>query len=246
MRRIFLYLVSLLVCSLALAQAEPPARDRPEQLGKRPEQRDESPEQRDASVFIVRDREGRQVYTNLDGLASHGKARGELTLPPLSSIDFEHSQPAELRALDQHVSECHNALQSGSLCEAIRKSSRTPTWSRLWTDHGRKLTVAACLLVLAAILGLFGAGRRLGTLFPLVPLLGCGLLGYATYRQLRSSRDAVTAGLRACSEQLPEGDPENRTAVQGRLSRALEVQGQINRAFVRQEEQIESIMREAR
>ncbi|HEX6240335.1 MAG TPA: hypothetical protein VFZ61_05560 [Polyangiales bacterium] len=239
MSRIFLYLASLFVCSVALAQAEPAASDRPEQ-------REERPAQRDGSVFMVRDREGRQVYTNLDGLASHGKARRELTLPPLSSVDFAHSLPGELRALDQHVSECHDALQSGSLCDAIRKSSRTPTWSRLWTDHGRKLIVAAALLVVAAILGLVGSGRRLGTLFPLVPLLGCAFLGYATYRDLHASRDALTAGLRACSEELPEGSPESPKAVEGRLSRALEVQGVVNRAFVRQEEQIEAAMREAR
>jgi hypothetical protein len=236
MSRTFLYLVTLFVCSLSLAQAnaqsEPTAPDRPGH--------------RDASVFMVHDREGRQVYTNLDGLASHRKARSELVLPPLVSVDFEHSEPAQLRALDQHVDECHDALQAGSLCDAIRKSSRTPTWSRLWSDHGRKLTVVAALLVFAAILGMFGSGRRLGALFPLVPLLGCAFLGYATYRDLRATRDAVTAGLRACSEQLPEGDPESKSAVQGRLSRALEVQTIVNRAFAQQQEEIERIMREAR
>jgi hypothetical protein len=235
MSRIVLYLATLFFCSPSLVRAEPGQPAAPDRPG-----------QRDGSVYMVRDRAGRQVYTNLDGLASHGKARTELVLPPLSSVDFEHSQPDELRALDRHVSECHNALQTGDQCDAIRKSSRTPTWSRLWSDHGRKLMVGAGLLVFAAILGLLGSGRRLGTLFPLVPLLGCGFLGYATYRDLRATRDAVTAGLRACSEQLPEGDPENKTAVQGRLSRALEVQTTVNRAFVHQEEQIEAIMREAR
>jgi hypothetical protein len=235
MSRIVLFLASLFLCSLSPARAEPTAPPTPD-----------PPAQGGGSVFVVRDREGRQVYTNLDGLASHGKARAELVLPPLASVDFEHSQPAELRALDQHVNECHNALQAGSLCEAIRKSSRTPTWSRLWSDHGRKVMVAAGLLVFAGILALVGSGRRLGTLFPLVPLLGSGFLGYATYRDLRASRDAVTAGLRACSEQLPEGDPESRSAVEGRLTRALEVQTIVNGAFARQEAEIERIMREAR
>lgn len=235
MSRIVLYLATLFLCSLSLARAEPAEPAAPDRPG-----------QRDGSVYMVRDREGRQVYTNLDGLASHGKARKELVLPPLSSVDFEHSLPADLRALDQQISECHNALQTGSQCEAIRKSSRTPTWSRLWTEHGRKLMVGAGLLVFAAILGLLSSGRRLSTLFPLVPLLGCGFLGYATYRDLRATRDAVTAGLRACSEQLPDGDPENKSVVQGRLTRALDVQTTVNRAFVHQEAQIEAIMREAR
>src|SRR6185436_8991135 len=124
--------------------------------------------------------------------------------------------------------------------------SRTPAWSRLWADHSRKLMVAGALLVFAASLGLVGAGRQLGSLFPVAPILGCLFLGYATYRDVDARRDTLTAGLRACSEQLPSGDPEDKTAVQGRLSRALEVQTIVNGAFARQSAEIERIMREAR
>lgn len=198
----------------------------------------------DAGVFLVRDREGRQVYTNLEGNASHGKAATWLNLPPLSSIDFKRSEPGQLRALDGRVTEAHNALQSGEECEAIRKGSRTPTWARLWTDHSRKLSVAAALLVLGAVVGLLGTGRRLGSLFPVAPILGCAFLGYATYRDALGTREVLTAGLRACSEQLPDSNPENGSAVESRLAKALDVQRLINQAFARQAAEIERAMRE--
>ena len=243
MHRTFLFLACVVLVSWSLAQAQPAP---PQHLA--PPANPERPTggAGAAEVLLVQDRGGRQVYTNLEGMASHGKAPRRLSLPPLASVDFEGAQAAELRALDLQVSESHDALQSGELCEAIRRTSRTPAWSRLWVDHGRKLWVAGALLVFAAILGSLGTGRRGGSLFPLVPILGGVFLGYVTYRDLKASRDAVTAGLRACSEQLPEGDPENKNAVRGRLSKALEVQTLVNGAFARQAEEIERIMREAR
>src|SRR5690349_5424837 len=93
----------------------------------------------DAGIFRYRDREGRTVYTNLEGMASHGRPLERLELPPLSSIDFEHSAPAELRQLDDRVRESNSALQAGEPCEAIRRSSRVPLRTRVWTDHSRKL-----------------------------------------------------------------------------------------------------------
>lgn len=229
MSRILTFLAFAFVFSLASAQAQPAA-----------------PQPDGGGVFLVRDRQGRKVYTNLDGMASHGQAVTPLALPPLSSIDFASTLPAELRVLDQRVTDSHNALQSGELCEAIRKSSRTPTWSRLWVDHGRKISVAGALFVFAGLLGVLGSGRRLGSLFPLVPFLGTSFLGYATYRDLTATRESLTAGLRACSEQLPDGDPENKGVVQGRLTKALEVQSIVNNAWTRQADEIERIMREAR
>src|SRR5690606_38216843 len=131
------------------------------------------------------------------------------------------AKPEELRQIDAQVRESHSALQEGGLCEAIRKSSRATQRSRVWEDHGRKLSVAGGLLVFAAMLGFLGAGRRLGALWPLPPLAGCIFLGYATWRDVQSAREALTAGLRACSEELPEGEADDRSAVQGRLTRAL-------------------------
>src|SRR5687768_40313 len=64
----------------------------------------------DGGVFLYQDRNGRKVYTNLEGVAAHGKAGlVKLDLPPLSSIDFEHTGPEGLRTLDQRVTESHNA-----------------------------------------------------------------------------------------------------------------------------------------
>lgn len=200
---------------------------------------------KDSGVFVYEDRNGRKVYTNLEGSAAHGKAGlVKLDLPPLSSVDFEHTGPEGLRALDQRVTESHNALQSGLQCDAIRKSSRTPTWARLWTDHNRKISTAALLLVFGAVLGLLGTGRRLGALFPVLPILGCAFLGYATYRDSQKTRETLTAGLRACSEQLPEGDPVDKQSVQGRLAKALDVQRIVHGAFERQAAEIERALNE--
>ena len=249
MSRIFPLLACVVLITSSLVRAEPTvpsSRPASAQRGAGVEARGPAREQNQADVFLVQDRDGRQVYTNLPDMASHGKTVSRVSLPPLASIDFERAPADELRALDLRVSESYEALQSGELCEAIRKSSRTPAWSRLWTDHSRKLLVAGALLVFAAILGLVGTGRRLGSLFPVAPILGCLFLGYATYRDLNARRDALTTGLRACSEQLPEGNPEDKSAVQGRLSRALEVQTIVNGAFARQSAEIERVMREAR
>jgi hypothetical protein len=198
----------------------------------------------DSGVFRYQDRNGRTVYTNLEGSASHGKALTHVELPPLSSVDFEHAKPDELRALDAHVRESHGALQSGKLCEAIRAATRTAQRSRLWEDHGRKISVAGGLLVFAALLGFLGAGRKLGSLWPLPPIAGCLFLGYATWRDVQAAREALTAGLRACSEELPEGEPDDKVAVQGRLGKALDLQNIINHSYERQTAEIDAIMRE--
>jgi hypothetical protein len=195
-------------------------------------------------VYRFRDRDGRNVYTNLEGMASHGAALTRVKLPPLSSIDFERAKPEELRKIDAQVRESHEELQAGELCEAIRKSSRSAQRSRLWEDHGRKISVAGGLLVFAALLGFLGAGRKLGALWPLPPLAGCIFLGYATWRDVQSAREALTAGLRACSEELPEGEADDKSAVQGRLSRALDLQNIINQSYARQTAEIDAIMRE--
>jgi hypothetical protein len=253
MRRIFLFFASMwmFVAWLALASGYDPVS--PNRLGPsvaraQPQAqpgRAAVPGASDAAgVFIARDRQGRQVYTNLEGTASHGKALTRLSLPPLSSIDFASTRPDELRLLDGRVTDAHNALQSGELCEGIRKSSRTPTWARLWTDHSRKLSVAAALLVFGAIAGLLGSGRRLGSVFPVAPILGCAFLCYATYRDALGTREALTAGLRACSEQLPDSDPENGGAVKSRLAKALDVQSIISQAVERQDAEIERALRE--
>lgn len=198
----------------------------------------------EGGVFRYQDRDGRTVYTNLEGSASHGKALTRLELPPLGSVDFEHAKPEELRQIDARVRESHGELQAGQLCESIRKASRTAQRSRLWEDHGRKISVAGGLLVFAALLGFLGGGRKLGSLWPLPPIAGCLFLGYAIWRDVQASREALTAGLRACSEQLPEGESDNKSAVQGRLSKALDLQSIINNTYDRQSAEIEAVMRE--
>lgn len=198
----------------------------------------------DGDVFLYKDRQGRQVYTNLEGMASHGQALTRVTLPPLSSVDFAHSPPDALRALDRTVSESHNALQSGAACEAIRKSSRVPMRTKLWTEHGPKLGVSAGLLLFAGMVGAFGARRKLGSLFPLVPIAGSAFVGYASYHELHAERASLTSGLRACSEQLPDGDPEDGASVKGRLQKALDLQHVVDSAYQRQAERIDAILQE--
>jgi hypothetical protein len=200
--------------------------------------------QGDGGVFRYRDREGRTVYTNLEGMASHGRALEALNLPPLSSIDFEHAAPEQLRQIDSQVRESHSALQAGEPCEAIRRGSRVPLRTRVWGEHNRKLYVAAALLGFAMLLGHLGSRRRLGSLLPIAPFLGCAFLGYATFQQTREALQALTSGLRACSEQLPEGQADDAPAVKNRLSRALDIRRSINLAYDRQAADIEAIMRE--
>jgi hypothetical protein len=198
----------------------------------------------DGGMFRYRDREGRLVYTNLAGMASHGRALEQLSLPPLSSIDFEHTAPEQLRQIDSQVKQTHSALQAGEHCEAIRKSSRIPLRTRIWTDHYRKLYVAAGLLAFSMLLGHLGARRRLGSLWPIAPLVGCAFLGYATFKDTRAAIQALTSGLRACSEPLPEGQSDDAPAVKNRLSRALDIRSSIYGAYDQQAREIEAIMRE--
>jgi hypothetical protein len=195
-------------------------------------------------VYRIRDREGRTVYTNLEGMASHGTALETLDLPPLNSIDFEHAPPEQLRQIDNRVQESHTALQAGEPCEAIRRSSRVPLRTRVWGEHNRKLYVAAGLLGFAMLLGYLGARRKLGTLLPLAPFAGCVFLGYVTYQQTREATQALTSGLRACSEQLPEGQPDDAPAVKSRLARALDIRRSIGMAYDRQAREIDAIMLE--
>lgn len=196
------------------------------------------------AVYRYRDRDGRNVYTNLDGVASHGRALEALSLPPLSSIDFEHAAPEQLRQLDSQVRESHGALQAGEPCEAIRRSSRVPLRTRVWGEHNRKLYVAGALLGFAMVLGYFGSRRRLGQLLPVAPFVGCAFLGYVTVQQTREAIGALNSGLRACSEQLPDGDAEDAPSVKNRLSRALDIRRSINLAYDRQAREIDAIMRE--
>jgi hypothetical protein len=203
-----------------------------------------APAQDAGGVYRVRDREGRTVYTNLEGLASHGRALETLDLPPLNSIDFEHAAPEELRQIDSQVRESHSALQAGEPCDAIRRSSRVPLRTRVWDEHRRKLYVAAALLGFAMLLGYLCARRKLGTLLPIAPFAGCVFLGYATYQQTHEAMQALTSGLRACSEQLPEGQPDDAPAVKSRLARALDIRRSIGLAYDQQARDIDAIMRE--
>jgi hypothetical protein len=200
--------------------------------------------QGDQEVYRYRDRQGRTVYTNLEGMASHGRALETLSLPPLSSIDFEHAAPEQLRQIDSQVRESHSALQAGEPCEAIRRSSRVPLRTRVWGEHNRKLYVAAALLAFSMLLGYLGSRRKLGSLLPVAPFVGCAFLGYASYQQTREAISALNSGLRACSEQLPEGQPDDAPAVKNRLARALDIRRSINVAYDRQSREIEAIMRE--
>jgi len=198
----------------------------------------------DAGVYRYRDREGREVFTNLEQQASHGKPLEVLDLPPLSSIDFGSQSPDDLRRLDARVHDLHSALQAGELCEAIRRSSRVPLRTRVWSEHGLKIYVAAALLAFAVLLGYLGSRRRLGSLFPIVPFLGFVFLIYATVRDTRATFQTLTKGLRACSEQLPDGEADDSGAVKSRLAKALDVRKSVAAAHDRQAEQIEAIMRE--
>lgn len=199
----------------------------------------------DSGVYRYRDRDGREVYTNLENQASHGHELTAVDLPPLSSIDFRSQTPEQLRRLDAQVRDSHSALQAGDHCDAIRKASRVPLRARIWGDHGLKIGVAAALLGFAILLGYSAAHRRrLSSLFPLVPFAGFAFLIYATVRDTRATFQTLTVGLRACSEQLPDGDPESGEAVKGRLSKALDVRRSVNAAYDRQAQQIEAIMRE--
>ncbi len=195
-------------------------------------------------MFRYQDRQGRTVYTNLEGMASHGKGLKLLELPPLSSVDFEHAAPEQLRQIDSHVRESHSALQSGEPCEAIRRNSRVPLRTRVWDEHNRKLYVAAALLAFSMLLGYLGSQRRLGSLLPVAPFVGCAFLGYVTFSQTRQTIQTLTSGLRACSEQLPDGQADDAPAVKNRLSRALDIRRSINAAYDRQTREIEAIMRE--
>jgi hypothetical protein len=195
-------------------------------------------------VYRVRDRQGRTVYTNLEGMASHGRALVTLDLPPLNSIDFEHAAPEQLRQIDSQVQESHSALQAGEPCEAIRRNSRVPLRTRVWGEHSRKLYFAAALLGFSMVLGYLGSRRKLGALLPVAPFAGCVFLGYVSYQQTHEAMQALTSGLRACSEQLPEGQPDDAPAVKSRLSRALDIRRSIGLAYDQQAREIEAIMRE--
>lgn len=201
-------------------------------------------EAQDSGVFRYRDRDGREVFTNLEGQASHGRALQVVDLPPLSSIDFGSQSPDDLRKLDARVHDSHSTLQAGEHCEAIRKSSRVPLRTRIWGDHGLKIYVSAALLAFSVLLGYLVSKRRLGSLFPVAPFLGFAFLVYATVRDTRATFQTLTAGLRACSEQLPDGDPASSEDVKTRLSKALDVRASVNAAYDRQADQIEAIMRE--
>jgi hypothetical protein len=177
-------------------------------------------------------------------MASHGRGLERLELPPPNPIDFEHAPPERLREIDDQVRESHSALQAGEPCEAIRRSSRVPLRTRVWGEHSRKLYVAAALLGFSMLLGYLGARRRLGTLLPVAPFVGCVFLGYVTFQQTREATQALTSGLRACSEQLPEGQPDDGPAVKSRLARALDIRRSIGLAYDQQAREIEAIMRE--
>ena len=110
--------------------------------------------------------------------------------------------------------------------------------------HSRKLYVAAGLLLFSMLLGYFGAQRKLGSLLPVAPFVGCAFLGYVSFQQTRDVIQTLTSGLRACSEQLPEGQPDNAPAVKNTLSRALDLRRSINAAYDRQTRDIEAIMNE--
>jgi hypothetical protein len=198
----------------------------------------------DGDVYRVRDREGRTVFTNLEGMASHGRPLERLELPPLSSIDFEHAAPEQLRQIDNQVRETHSALQAGEPCEAIRRNSRVPLRKRVWQDHNHKLYVAGALLAFSMLLGYLGSRRRLGSLLPVAPFVGSAFLGYVSFQQTREALQTVTSGLRACSEQLPEGAADDGPAVKSRLSRALDIRSSISAYHERQARDIEAIMRE--
>lgn len=200
---------------------------------------------KDEKIYRYKDRDGRVVYTNLEGAGARGGKLAELDLPELSSVDFDHAQPDELRRLDLRVQEAHSALQSGPHCEAIRKTSRLPMRLRIWDEHGRKIYVAAALLAFSILLGYVGSGRRLGRLLPIPPFLAFGFLVYATVRDVQSGLDTLSSGLRACSEQLPDGEPDSRTGVKGRLEKALDVRNIVNASYAHQEREIADIMREA-
>ncbi len=181
-------------------------------------------------VYRYRNQQGRDVFTNAGQRALGGEALAPVVLPELASIDFASASPSQLKQLDRSVQNAHDELQSSARCRAIRASLRVPVGAFVWREHLRQLVVAAALLA-AALIVLLGWSGRLRGVLPLVPLLGCLYLGYATYMRVERRFAILRDGLRACSAELPPSGFASASIVKQRLESAVSLQATIDRAY---------------
>jgi hypothetical protein len=186
-------------------------------------------------------RHGREVYTNAGAVQVRGEQVEAMELPPLNS-DLSQATAQQLQLLDNSVQRAHDDLQQGARCQAIRASLRVPMRTFLLRGHVRELCVGVALLVLAVVLMVAWQGR-LRSLMPVVPVLGCLYLGYATYARVDHRMDALRDGLRACSSDLP---PQGLGVqnVRERLEQASSLQATIDRAYAQRASVADAVMRE--
>ena len=197
----------------------------------------------DEKIFRYQDRDGRQVYTNLEGSADSSSAGlSAVSLPPLSSIDFAQTGEDQLQQLDHSVRLAHESLQNGERCDRIRADSRISLRAELWERHRRELTVAAALLCFALLLVAVWRRRELRALMPLAPLLGACYVGYVAVVRTKANQETLREGLRACTSELPDGSNRKSSDVRSRLSSALEVQDTINRVYEERARRADRIM----
>jgi hypothetical protein len=184
----------------------------------------------DDRVYQYRNTGGRQVFTNAGRVAVGGEPLVPLTLPELSSIDFQGASAAQLQQLDRGVQRAHDELQAGEHCQAIRASLRVPTSTFVWREHLRELGIGGALFAVA-LLVLAAWGGRLRALMPLAPLLGSLYLAYATYGRIDQRLTALREGMRACSSELPTAATASPSVVKERLESAASLQSTIDRAY---------------
>jgi hypothetical protein len=187
------------------------------------------------------DRDGRVVYTNIDDVSVGGVPVQSLALPELIKLDLTDVPRDMLPKIHERITQVHHDVQTGEQCEGIRSAARGSARARLLHDHRRELFTALGLLVFAWVATWGWPGRTMRILMGLPPLAGALLLGSAALQRSGATSEALYAGLRACSADLPEVDPARPEGVAQSLGSVVSQITAIQRVLKRRDEGAPSI-----
>jgi hypothetical protein len=197
-------------------------------------------------VYKRTDRDGRVVYTNVGNVSVDGAPPEALDLPALTRLDLTRIPAERLPAIDQQIDDAHASTQAGEHCTAIRAASRVPLRTWIWQEHQRELFTAAGLFAFSLVVGFAWSGAVMRTLMPIAPFAGAIFLGYVATARSQEAVDDLHTGLRACSADLPEPQPQNPVVVKQRLSAAVEFQSSVQRIFTNRQEMVDAMANSVR
>ena len=99
-------------------------------------------------VFVYKNEQGREVFTNHKNLVPKGVEWEEMELPQLVEMDLEQAPPEQLAKINTRLEIEHERMQSSSVCQEAVKEAAVPWYTRLVRDQPHWLAIGGMMLLL--------------------------------------------------------------------------------------------------